>query len=504
MKDIIKRANTGDINAINKLASECYTQRNDKEAFMWLKKGAELGSPISIANLAVFYAHGIYIEQDCEKALSLFVRAACLGEDIRDYVFEALDDKNLCLLANNGNANAQYYYALLVAQKNGPNAESEKYIQMALEKKMPLALAFKGISSLISDPSLDNKEASHYLITAIDNGYDYYALINNSKLTFNQFGVQVANMFEIIIQKFIKRKNDTRPFVLAKITSTQYVNSFIKKGEIYMQPLDNFRKSDKPGVGDMFEGVANTGANQLWSDMLQREAVSEFMQCGIYDDYMAHERLFCLYAIEFDEEGRAIKPDIRMRQFGESVILITNVKEFTRRLIDTLNKKHGDVWIGYGRVNYDVNFSKMGKYDEFSKTEKFAWQNEFRLVEDIANGRFSHEEWSGISSIEREKLNSKKDKTAYERLKLHADGMSDFAKLMALHDGCPTELYEEIGAEVIELGDLSDICKVFSIEDFLNLSPVFLDAVNCSIKDIWEYRPVHNKPFALRPIIEIV
>ncbi len=502
MEDIIKQAKNGDINAISKMALECHRQQRDEEAFKWLSKGAKLGDAVSMVNLAIFYANGICVNQDYEKALSLFVKAACLGANIREYLFEFISERTLYDLANKGNANAQYYYGLFCAEKQNQSINNgDEYILMALENGMPLALAAKALRSFLLNPVLDNIEAENYFIKAMDNGFDYYMLIKNIKIALCELEIQDSDALIAIILKMIKRKKNERKFSLAKIISAEYADDFIHKGRIYMQPLDNFRKSESPGVGDMFEGISNTGSNQLWNDIFQKEAVSEFMKYGMYDEYMSQERLFCLYSIEFDESGQVVKPDIRMRQFGEKVILIKDVEKFLKRFCEVLHKKHGDVWIGWGRVNYNIDFSNQGSCDEFSKIERFAWQNEFRFVEDIANGRFSKEVWNGMSELEKEKLHNKKNKTTYEKFKLHSTGMSDFAKLMALNAECSVELYEERGAEIIELGDLSDICQEFTIEDFLNLSSDFLDVVSGLEKHIWKYKPEHKKVFSLRPIM---
>lgn len=497
MNDIKSKANQGNIKAIDSLALECLKTKQYHEAFEWLSKGTELGSVFSTTNLALFYASGVCGEQNDQIALSLFSRAACLGANLLPHIMKLYNSLKLNSLAMTGDPNAQYYYALLLAATDGPSEESDKYIQMAAQKNMPLALAVKGLISLLSNRIPDNTDAAEYLVQALDNGYDYHALINSIKQTFSSSSISHADGLVQVIRALIQEKKSKRSYVLAKITRAEYADGFIKEGKVYMQPMDNFRKSDQPGVGDMLEGISNTGPNQFWVDMLQQEAVCDISKCGMYDEYMAHERLLCFYALECDENGNFVAPDIRLRQFGESVVLIMKPEIFLKRLKNALQCKHGNVWMGHGRVQYSIDPAVLGYHDEFSKTEPFAWQNEFRFVEDIANGCLPREAWDGISDSEREKL-AKQGKTSYEKLKMKTSGMSDFAKLMALSS---TNLYEEKGAEIIALGNLTDICKVYSMEEFISLSPDFLDAVNRSTKGTFEYIPEHNKPYVLRPII---
>lgn len=190
-----------------------------------------------------------------------------------------------------------------------------------------------------------------------------------------------------------------------------------------------------------------------------------------------------------------------MKQFGDTAVVILDAHQFINRLITAINKQYGDIWVGYDRVKYEVDFAKTSNYTEFSKTVPYSWQNEFRIVVDIANGRFSREVWDGMTEGEKKILVDKEDRTPYEDLKLHTSGMTDFAKLMALNAGCTSSLYEDSGSEKIYLGDLTSICKSFPIDDFLNLTPEFLTAIENaewgSLNDI----PEHIRPFAWRPII---
>lgn len=172
------------------------------------------------------------------------------------------------------------------------------------------------------------------------------------------------------------------------------------------------------------------------------------------------------------------------------------------RLIAAINKHHGDIWVGYDRVKYEVDFTRRNNYTEFSKTEPYSWQNEFRIVVDTPDGKLSKEVWDGMNESERKNLEEKEDKTPYEELKLHTSGMTDFAKLMALNSGCTSSLYEDSGSEKVYLGSLDGICESFPIDDFLNLTPTFLEAIEKAKWDNLSDVPEHKRPFAWRPIIK--
>lgn len=93
--------------------------------------------------------------------------------------------------------------------------------------------------------------------------------------------------------------------------------------------------------------------------------------------------------------------------------------------------------------------------------------------------------------------------TSYERLMHHTQGMTDFAKLMFLNAGGNPELFEDPGAETIVLGDMSDICSIFSLDDLINLSPEITDRAKEMLLTDPSNTPPRNKPFVYRPFIKL-
>ncbi len=497
MQSLWDKAEKGDIDAINLVASKCHENNDDIQAFNWLSKGVKLGSPVSMINLALFYAKGVCTSKNYERALALFVGAACLGADsktVRDCIIENLGKEVLSSLANDGNENAQYYLAIILALENGENEKSNELLNMAAKNKMPLALYCIGLRRVLSNTILSDLSSMAMLSEAVDNGYDYHSMINDL----------IASMISMtnIVKTALQSEKRSREYVLVKITRKCYAENFKKCGEVFMSPMEEYRKNGAPGIGDMYEGVSCTNINQMWIDILQYEAVNDFIECGVFDEYMAHEKIYCLYALERNKNGEIIKPDVRMRQFGDVAVVILDASQFINKLIGAINKQHGEIWVGYDRVKYEVDFTQRSNYTEFSKTEPYSWQNEFRIVVDTADGRFPKEAWDGMNEYERKKLEEKGDKTPYERLKLHTSGMTDFAKLMALNSDRISSLYEDSGPEKIYLGNLDGICESFPIDDFLNLTPTFLETIEKAKWDNLSDVPEHKRPFAWRPIVK--
>lgn len=291
MQNIWDKAQKGDIDAINQIASKCHEDGDDVKAFDWLSKGAKLGSPVSMINLALFYANGVCTSKNYKQALSLFAKAACLGANsktIRDCILENLGMEVLSSLANGGNENAQYYLAIILAMEYGENQKSNELLKLAAENKMPLAQYCIGLREFLSNASLSNSSLA-LLSEAIDNGYDYHSMINDMIVSMNS----MINVVKTALQS----EKRSRQYVLVKITRKCHADDFEKMGEVFMSPMEKYRKNGAPGIGDMYEGVGSTGINQMWRDLFQGEAVSDFVECGVFDEYMAHESLFCLYAL---------------------------------------------------------------------------------------------------------------------------------------------------------------------------------------------------------------
>lgn len=474
--ELKEQAINGDIHAMNELA-RCYSMGIETEvdyniAFAYLNQASKLGDPLAMSNLAIFYSLGICVEKDARQALQLFYSAACKGARITEYVFQYIGKKELKELAAQGYAVAEYYYALTLG--NHARSKRDALVCSASKKQIALATGALALKAFLSNPSPDNYEAKALFLQAVDEGYDSFHMLCNVSETLHQMGISDAVALDIIRDYLASRHK--RPFILVKVTGKKWAEKLINNGEIFARSLGGFREITKAGVGDAFEGVANTkNAIPLWKE-IEEESLSEMEEYGVYDEYMAHERIFCLYALEFSENGEIVLPDIRMNQFGDTAVVIWDGIEFIKRINNAIAEKYGlSVWFGYQRVVYDVVFSKDKKYSEFSKTEPFSWQNEFRLVIDLANGRIEKKVW---------------------------ENMTDFAKLMYINAGGSHELFEDSGSDLITIGDISDICSLYPIEDFLRLSNTIKErAVPYRIEG--SNKALHKKAFAYRPFIKL-
>lgn len=174
---------------------------------------------------------------------------------------------------------------------------------------------------------------------------------------------------------------DENPYYLVKFIDKKWADKLMD-GEVFMRAIACFgdisrRSSDSQNEfrGDVLEGINYSFGNQF----------------GLIDVRTYIEKIYCLYALEFDEEtGGLIKPDNRILEFGDTAVIIHNTGEFLHRVCYAMLDRFGnDFWASFQRVEYDVNLSVEQPYDEFCKASSYAYQNEFRIALDLANGKIN-------------------------------------------------------------------------------------------------------------------
>ncbi len=187
--------------------------------------------------------------------------------------------------------------------------------------------------------------------------------------------------------------SNENPYYLVKFTDKKWADKLMD-GAVFMRAIACFgdisrRSSDSQNKfrGDVLEGINYSFSNQF----------------GLIDVLTYREKIYCLYALEFDKETESlIKPDQRILEFGDTAVIIYNTHEFLRRVCYAMLDRFGnDFWTAFQRVEYDVNFSVEQPYDEFCKSSSYAYQNEFRIVLDLAMGKFSPEILKDVTDFAR-------------------------------------------------------------------------------------------------------
>lgn len=245
-----------------------------------------------------------------------------------------------------------------------------------------------------------------------------------------------------------------RPYYLVKIVNKKWADKLMN-GEVFMRTIDCFGDLAKRGEdannqyrGDFLEGFSLSFENNHNPYAYIKDStgsISEILpnQIGLIDVLTYREKIFCLYALEYDDKsGKFIKPDSRILDFGDTAVIIFNPRMFLYRVCNEMLRRFGnDFWTSFKRIDYNVEYSIGKTYDEFRKSPSYLWQNEFRIALDLAQGRF------------------------------HPDILKEVTDLAKLT--FPGKIIEDTNQDslsdsiILNIGDISDICVSMSTTDFI-------------------------------------
>ncbi|WP_412755632.1 hypothetical protein [Legionella longbeachae] len=177
-----------------------------------------------------------------------------------------------------------------------------------------------------------------------------------------------------------------------KFIDSQWVDSFVNEGVLYMNSLKYFREEeDKLARGDELEGtsiIAN-GANSTVH--ISGKKLGGFIKGKIVFDYEESINIFSMVAVRDSAiknitTNQVLKFNPLFKNFGDTAIIITreNIPTFIKRIKSSFNKnsyiyqvRNEPYWAG--AVNYvDDDFS--GRYGPFKKNQSQSWQSEWRIA----------------------------------------------------------------------------------------------------------------------------
>ncbi|MBR0342074.1 MAG: hypothetical protein IJH64_07495 [Oscillospiraceae bacterium] len=243
-------------------------------------------------------------------------------------------------------------------------------------------------------------------------------------------------------------------YYLVKVTGKKWADKF-QEGQVFMKALQCFGdlskrddSSQNTFRGDSLEGFSESFSNNknpyAWIETPfgRKEIIPN--QVGLIDVLLLREKVFCLYSLEYKNkhEGFCV-PDSEMKSFGDTAVIITNPFEFLRRYCRAIIKKYDyRFWTAGKRVSYDVDFENRKYFDEFHKAPSYSWQNEFRIVLDLALGKFSRETLQEVTDYARNSFPGK-----------------------IVEDMNPDSIADTL---VIDVGDIHDISIAIPISDFIS------------------------------------
>lgn len=250
-----------------------------------------------------------------------------------------------------------------------------------------------------------------------------------------------------------------KPYYLVKVVNRKWADKLMD-GEVFMRAIACFgdlsrRSADSNNQfrGDSLEGFSFSFENHHNPFAYAEDSngiISEIdpNQVGLIDVLTYREKIFCLYALEYDEAcNQFVRPDLRIADFGDTAVIIHNPHEFLRRVCcEMLRRFENDFWTSFMRVEYNVDFSSSQPYDEFCKSTSYSWQNEFRIALDLAQGKFDPDTLSNVT---------------------------DFARITfpgeIVEDTNPDSLADSI---TLNIGSIRDICISMPVAEFITCDSI--------------------------------
>lgn len=189
----------------------------------------------------------------------------------------------------------------------------------------------------------------------------------------------------------------THTYLPMKIYDRQWADALMS-GQVFMRPLADFgswrvlEQKDLGGEtlnnqfrGDIGEGIIrNIGPDErdVFFDSLPEDLKDHVLGKYYIAEEEKHTRIFSMAKLEYDTERKCYQlPDEKIRQFGDTAVIITNPEEFYRRLAGAYMTAFPDRYIvEMGEVVYKDICKDFGEWGIFAKEQKYGWQKEVRLA----------------------------------------------------------------------------------------------------------------------------
>ncbi len=444
---------------------------DEKKAVYWLSKAVENNEIPAFANLGRCYLGGIGIEQDVPQALGLFAKAIRCGVDNAEtFLYENIDIDELLMLADLENPQAQYFAARWYLKNDLKKAL--ELLNQSAQNGEPLSMVILGcIYSEGKYVAQNLFKAEELFAKASENGHKEAEVFLNEARMLMHFHV---------------------PYYLVKVTAKEFASKLLD-GEVFMRSISWFvpferwsrDKSQpyihKPSVDDSMEGfVKSFGGkpNPLghWVNEAGEPINDGFHKSGLIDMLLLREKIYCLFALEYDEgKDCFVKPDAKMRDFGDTAVVITDPDEFLKRVTNAVKQRFCDIdyYLAFRRVSYDIDLDSSDEYNEFHKTKSYVDQKEFRIALDLTEGH-----------IDKQTLDNTTDFAVMQYLdSMGKVGMGRAATVpltddekIAYSEGRFRDIItvdknpDSLGDTLtLKIGDIRDIAVALPIEQFLNV-----------------------------------
>lgn len=186
------------------------------------------------------------------------------------------------------------------------------------------------------------------------------------------------------------------PCLPVKITEKIWADK-LQDGSVFMRSLYEYgswsaiRRSQTDGAtmkdgvqADISEGIVrrvDPKVGDTFFNSFDPEIKAAMKDCMYIDEERyQYFKIYCMYGLTYlIDEHRYEPPDSRIKEFGDTTVILLNPNEFMNRLVKGLVRQFGDnINLRLDEVHYYPP-SYYGDLDEFCKSLSYAWQNELRI-----------------------------------------------------------------------------------------------------------------------------
>ena len=181
-------------------------------------------------------------------------------------------------------------------------------------------------------------------------------------------------------------------FIPVKVTDKEWAERLLD-GEVFMRPLHEFgswNENKDSSVSNQFRGDIHEGTAAVYGDTKQFPSIDMFSQnlqnlvkqVSVIDyGDIQFFKIFSLYRMIYDPAiDNYVKPDARMKQFGDTAVIIGDYNDFIERFGLAMFAKYNKVSAMISPVDfYGLNETKQTN-PLFSKEKTYAYQNELRMA----------------------------------------------------------------------------------------------------------------------------
>ena len=181
-------------------------------------------------------------------------------------------------------------------------------------------------------------------------------------------------------------------FIPVKVTDKKWAERLLD-GEVFMRPLHEFgswNKNKDGSVSNQFRGDIHEGTSAVYGDTKQFPGIDGYPQdlqnvvgqVSLIDDgEIQYFKIFSLYRMIYNPATDFfVKPDARMKRFGDTAVLIRDYNEFIERYGLALFAKYNKVISMISPVDfYGLQETKQTN-PLFSKEKSYEYQHELRMA----------------------------------------------------------------------------------------------------------------------------